>query len=40
MNVRFKLGVDDTFITLFLSELNLDVLPVEGTVRCEKYEEK
>lgn len=35
-----ELGVDDTFITLFLSELNLDVWPVEGIVRCEKYEEK
>lgn len=39
MNVRFELG-DDTSITLFLSELNLDVWPVKGIVRAEKYEKK
>lgn len=38
MNVRFKLGVDDASITLFLSKLNLDVWPVEGIVRGKKYE--
>lgn len=38
MNIRFKLGVDDTSITHFLSELSLDVWPVQGIVRCWKNE--